>query len=203
MVKNQNLIPKTETVYELKNNEILGYEEFLKNYESDERVGDSYHLENHNQEKSYGPCINNKDCSCGYIIGKSVSAYDKNGVKWFTSEVGIDGSFPSEYIKWTEAGIRTSLLTLEDSDCSIRFASGNVGVCVGNGVGTETNINLFETDVGPVNASLGLSANTGVSVKDKSISLNVSGMGLTIGRKIAINTPFCSIGIDFGYFLNK
>jgi len=55
---NENFIPKTETIYELKD-EIPSYEEFLKNYKVDERVKDSYESEmNAYAElgKGYGPC---------------------------------------------------------------------------------------------------------------------------------------------------
>jgi hypothetical protein len=38
---NENNIPKTETVYELKN-EIPSFEEFMKTYEYDERIINSY-----------------------------------------------------------------------------------------------------------------------------------------------------------------
>ena len=41
---NENLIPKTETVYEIKN-EIPSFEEFMKTYESDGKVSESYDLE--------------------------------------------------------------------------------------------------------------------------------------------------------------
>ena len=58
---NENLIPKTETVYELKN-EIPSFEEFMKDYKVDERVSDSYADElgsygNIEVEKGYGPCF--------------------------------------------------------------------------------------------------------------------------------------------------
>ncbi|RHZ35338.1 hypothetical protein [endosymbiont GvMRE of Glomus versiforme] len=202
----ENIIPKTETIAELKQ-EIPTYAEFLETYKVDQAVENSYWLENQSQQKGYGPCIDDKNCSCGYIKGKSISAYEnkRDGVKWFTTGVGIDGSFPSEDIKWAEVGVRTSILTLEDSHASIRVGSGNLGVCVGNGnsMGLEANINLVETDLGPLNGSLGISANTGASIKDKSISLNAGGLGLTVGRKVAVNTPFVSVGIDFGYFFKK
>jgi len=64
MVNNQNFIPKTEIVQELKS-EIPSYEEFANSYESNEVVENSYHLENQTQEKGYGPCsYSNKDCTC-------------------------------------------------------------------------------------------------------------------------------------------
>jgi len=41
---NENLIPQTETVYEVYElkNEIPSYEEFMKNYKSDKAVEESY-----------------------------------------------------------------------------------------------------------------------------------------------------------------
>ena len=64
MVNNENLIPKTETVYELKN-EIPSYEEFLKTWKKDELVNASYESEINGLEKGYGPCrYTNKNCTC-------------------------------------------------------------------------------------------------------------------------------------------
>jgi hypothetical protein len=57
MVK-ENLIPKTETVYEIKS-EIPSYEEFLKTYEKDGKVTESYEHEINaygDLGKGYGPC---------------------------------------------------------------------------------------------------------------------------------------------------
>ena len=55
----ENLIPKTETVYELKN-EIPSFEEFMKSYEENEGVENSYtdELESYDgvgKVKGYGP----------------------------------------------------------------------------------------------------------------------------------------------------
>ena len=66
-----NLIPKTETIYELKT-EIPTYEEFMKNYKSDELVSASYESEINSYgylEKGYGPCHrycgwDNPNCKC-------------------------------------------------------------------------------------------------------------------------------------------
>jgi len=40
----ENNIPKTETVYELKN-EVPSFEEFMKTYQEDEGANDSYYYE--------------------------------------------------------------------------------------------------------------------------------------------------------------
>jgi len=56
MVNNNNLIPKTELVQELKS-EIPSFEEFMGNYENDEKVNKSYEAElDSYEEKEYGPC---------------------------------------------------------------------------------------------------------------------------------------------------
>jgi len=60
MVK-ENLIPKTETVYELKN-EVPSFEEFMKTYEENKGVSDSYESEikSHGDigvAKGYGPML--------------------------------------------------------------------------------------------------------------------------------------------------
>ena len=64
---NENFIPQTETVYKLKN-EIPSYEEFLKNYKSDERVKASYDLESEDQAlygSQYGPSGRKKEKKFG------------------------------------------------------------------------------------------------------------------------------------------
>src|SRR4051794_23573589 len=66
MVNNNNLIPKTEIVAEIKS-EIPTYEEFMKTYQADEQVKASYdnEINSYNDlgvEKGYGPatykCMN-------------------------------------------------------------------------------------------------------------------------------------------------
>src|SRR4051794_34986191 len=57
---NENIIPKTETVYELKDKyEVPSFEEFMRNYEVDERLINSYNFE----VDSY------KDISVGKLSG--------------------------------------------------------------------------------------------------------------------------------------
>jgi hypothetical protein len=53
---NENLIPKVEEIHEIKN-EIPSYEEFTKNYKSDELVSESYQTELEAQIRGYGPMI--------------------------------------------------------------------------------------------------------------------------------------------------
>lgn len=62
-----------ETVYELKNetqgvvgNQIPSFEEFANAYEYDEKIANSYYLENQTQEKGYGPVLKDGDGSYYY-----------------------------------------------------------------------------------------------------------------------------------------
>lgn len=65
---NENLIPKTETVYELKEeHKFPSFEEFMKTYEYDANLNyDDLNI----QEKGYGPCErycsqkDNPKCTC-------------------------------------------------------------------------------------------------------------------------------------------
>ena len=62
---NENLIPKTETVYEIKN-EIPSFEEFMKTYEND---GNLNYCDLSSSDigtpKASGPCYySNADCTC-------------------------------------------------------------------------------------------------------------------------------------------
>jgi hypothetical protein len=64
MVNEQNLTPKTETIYELKN-EIPTLEEFMRDYKADgnlnydDLIGGSI-----GEVKGYGPCNGRADCKC-------------------------------------------------------------------------------------------------------------------------------------------
>jgi hypothetical protein len=56
-------IPKTETIYEIKNetqsvvgDQIPSFEEFMKAYKVDQVVEEGYWLENQAQIRGYGPC---------------------------------------------------------------------------------------------------------------------------------------------------
>jgi len=72
---NNNGIPKTETVYEIKN-EIPSYEEFLENYEKENSINynDLTH-EDINSNKGYGPCSwNNPNCEC-YLSESLIPLY--------------------------------------------------------------------------------------------------------------------------------
>jgi hypothetical protein len=45
---------------------------------------------------------------------------------------------------------------------------------------------------------LGLSASTGVGVRDDSVEVKALGTGITLGRKVGISVLGSSFGIDFG-----
>jgi len=76
----ENQIPKTETVYELKN-EIPSFEEFMKSYENDGNLNyDDLSGGGVGEVKGYGPCYKrcgyaNRDCECYFsYLGKDYVA---------------------------------------------------------------------------------------------------------------------------------
>jgi hypothetical protein len=88
---NENNIPKTETVYELKN-EIPSFEEFMKTYEYDERIINSYKDEveyvNGWASKGSGPCyVCSKPETETYlkVACPVASCTDKDPKNWYHS----------------------------------------------------------------------------------------------------------------------
>ena len=85
---NENLIPKTEMVYELKN-EIPSYEEFLKSYKRDELVEKSYQAELEAQseinslKKVCGPCSQCKNSSLAFKL-EIILKNSRGGRAWVT-----------------------------------------------------------------------------------------------------------------------
>src|SRR3954469_20432861 len=56
MVNNENIIPKTETVYELKN-KVPSFEEFMQSYENDDNLNyDDLNGGSIGEAKGYGSC---------------------------------------------------------------------------------------------------------------------------------------------------
>jgi len=85
---NENIIPKTETVYELKN-EIPSFEEFMKSYEVDESLNyDDLSSSDISEVKGYGPCyVCNKPERETYlkVACPVASCTDKDPKNWYHS----------------------------------------------------------------------------------------------------------------------
>jgi len=82
---NENLIPKTETVYEIKN-EIPTFEEFMKTYENDGDLNyDDLEGSSVEGQKGYGPC--------------SYSPYEVNSHKIAGKHINMCGSLDCSYYR--------------------------------------------------------------------------------------------------------
>ena len=68
------------------------------------------------------------------------------------------------------------------------------------GAGVDLSVNLVDMKASAFDCKLGLSASTGVGVKDDSIKVEALGTGITLGRKVGISVLGNSFGIDFGRF---
>jgi len=83
----ENNIPKTETVYELKN-DILSFEEFLKTYENDSNLNyDDLSSGDISEARGYGPCNGRADCKC------SCNGIDECSCRLKVELVGYEESF--------------------------------------------------------------------------------------------------------------
>lgn len=130
----ENLIPKTETVAELKSempsivgDQIPSFEEFLKSYESDERVSKSYGIEIDSYgEKGYGPCIpysSNCRCTAEQLREQLRNRSNQNfRVEISLAGDGLDGF--SSFGEDTDAGAWARFCT-KDSFYSIYYEGEN------------------------------------------------------------------------------
>ena len=66
------------------------------------------------------------------------------------------------------------------------------------GVGVDASVNLVDMKASVFDGKIGLSAKTGVGVKDDSVEVKAFGTGITLGRKVGISVLGTSFGIDFG-----
>jgi len=116
MVNNENIIPKTETIYELKEKcEIPSFEEFMKTYERDERVNyDDLSGGGISEVKGYGPCLTSGGCP--YSTSLQVKISTRGGLWWGRrrSASGTD-PFPASDWKWNSDNsyLYTSILKLD------------------------------------------------------------------------------------------
>src|SRR5438105_13668344 len=90
----QDIIPKTETVQEIKNkNEFPSYEEFLKNYEADEGIVSSYNDEIEGYKdirvgKISGPMAYGREVLRDFPIIVELFDYNRGGTINFLKEKG-------------------------------------------------------------------------------------------------------------------
>lgn len=92
-----------------------------------------------------------------------------------------------------------SVWRVGDDDTSVDILQGKIGVHDGEQGGMiGASVNVASTKGAPVNATLGLSCDTGAMIEDGSLSAKILGTGITIGRKVEVSFLGTSLGLDFG-----
>ncbi|CAI2194689.1 17028_t:CDS:2, partial [Funneliformis geosporum] len=178
---NENLIPKTETVCEIKN-EIPSFEEFMKNYKVNENLnyadlrGGSV-----GEVKGYGPCRNSTDENGGPSTKRGGNA-------------GIGGAIAS-------GGAGYSMLGIKDSSGEAKFLSASAGGEIGAGpggvvAGYSLNADLASVQTGGFSANVGVDGGSGVSFGAGGVEAKVAGLGVSVGKKMGVSTPLGGISVD-------
>ena len=197
----ENNIPKTETIYELKN-EIPSFEEFMKTYENDGSVNyDDLNSSDISEVKGYGPCSDdiNCDCSCrqksdcNHLINYKIYGGEGSG----TSKGSLKYKLDLEGVEFKEKVSASILCEKTDYD-ETNYLNVSLGASVGltsEGVnlGAKAGIDLvkYESEDG-FKARAGVNVDTGISVEN-GFEFKLFGAGLSIGKKMGISTPLGEI----------
>lgn len=197
---NENLTPKTEMVYELKN-EILSYEEFMKTYQTDENLNyDDLSGGDISEVKGYGPCRNSLcGCSCSSkeCVCANSSDWDKDGTgfsasgrTWTSSSAaGAGGKFGG------------AMVSTRDSSHEMRLGGSSIGGEIevnseGIDIKAELGANLYEYKSDGLHAKIGINADTGATINSDGVEAKLLGIGISVGKKTGISTPFFTISKD-------
>lgn len=64
--------------------------------------------------------------------------------------------------------------------------------------GVEAGVHVMKAQLGPVDMDVGVGVDTGVGVKDHSLSAKVLGVGFSIGKETSVSVFGSKIGVNFG-----
>jgi len=217
---------KVEEIREI-NNEYPSFGEFMKTYEVDKRVVESYENEIKSYgdigvEKGYGP----SPIGCGGGVPKS----KQNLIRTFNDKrlggrefnwLNEEKSFADEHgakahnlrastgssvgmggaIASGEVGY-SALRISEDGFADVRAGNVSLGGEIGMGAGgvvakVELGADVANIKIKGVQARVGINLDTGGSVGPGGIEAKAAGFGLSVGKKTGISTPLGEASIDF------
>lgn len=191
-----------EMVQEIKN-ETPSYEEFMKTYESDNKVNydDLTFSDISDKGKGYGPCKNSScSCYCSSSTCNCKSAesamFNKDYFKIGSNEVSGRAGTEKGYIK-ADGEASISLFRAKDpfSDTKIFSASvgGEVGPSpLGYGGKLRAGINAIDFKTDGFEGRVGLNVDTGLTNEEAKLL----GFGVNFGKKKGISTPVGEIKTD-------
>ena len=98
------------------------------------------------------------------------------------------------------AGAKASILASSpDQNVEIDIGQAKArGWATPVGAGVDASLNAVDVKLGPLDATVGLSASTGVGINDDSLKVELLGTGISLGRRIGVSIFGFSVGIDFG-----
>ncbi|RHZ35692.1 hypothetical protein [endosymbiont GvMRE of Glomus versiforme] len=190
----ENKIP-FETEYK-----IPSYEEFLINYDGDERVNYEDLVNSDIGEiRGYGPCKNSHcGCCCSNIKcdckNPEFSICKKDNQK--IGNINASGSSRN----WddgmsVEADFTFFRETRHDGDLKVLSVSAGVDV-TRTGILLKGGVNAFDFKTHGVGVKVGLNADTGGSISANGLELKAAGVGFSIGKKIGVSLPVGEVSVD-------
>lgn len=223
----ENQIPKTETVYELKEKyEIPSFEEFMRNYEMDENLNyDDLSGGDISEVGDYGPTSRNDK---GKKKERFSSKY-KNDEHWIDTINGVAGE-SADWWKvdesadkkgdWHALSLETSAgasgglggmiasgsasasaFRLNDGLGDIRIGSASIGGEIGAGAGAtakySASIDAVNFNTKGISGNIGLDVGSGGSVGPTGVEVKFLGFGVDVGKKTGFSTPFGGLSVNF------
>ena len=216
---NNNLIPKenykkVEEVREI-NNEVPSFEEFMKTYESDEKVNydDLTFSDIGDKGKGYGPCKKNgcdcsckwDGCDCQWCIEKWVSesgcerygffeSSGKGRARWWD-----DGKFkPSGELEVNSSVSAVAKKNSSEEAKMFGVSGGGSASASKDGVVLKGKLGIDAYDFKDEHKEvrIGLNIDTGGSITNDGIEAKFLGFGISLGEKSGISTPLGEIKSD-------
>ena len=198
----ENQIPKTETVYELKEEyKIPSFEEFMKTYEGGDLNYDNLNSWDISEVKGYGPCRHSlcgchcpeTKCNCKnpeFSIYKEGDKKIGNGTA--SGGIGLGGHSISGDVDF-------SLYREARHDGELKVGTVSAGVDMvdgGLGLHVKAGANVIDFKSHGVEAKVGLNLDTGAGISSDGLELKVAGFGVTIGRKLEVSTIAGGASVD-------
>lgn len=193
---NENLTPKTETVYELKEEyQVPSFAEFMKTYENDSNLnygdlsgGDI------SEVKGYGPCPdvwNKSNSAHAFDSGFEALSVSTKG----RLEAGVDER------AYASAGGDLSAFRYKDhlGDLKLFSYSASAEAGIGeNGASAKykLGVDIANVKAGGVKANFGIDGGSEASIGEGSVKAKVAGLGFSVGKEIGVSTPFGGVSIN-------
>ncbi len=90
------------------------------------------------------------------------------------------------------------------SSCDFTLFTADAQAQISNTyIGAGAKLALIDAQVSVFNLTLGLGADTGIGIKDDSVTVKLLGTGLQVGRVVGIGVFGTSFGVDFGRVFNS